>query len=105
MAQAAVDRADEGLLPATRRRIAVMRAERTAFAARRAEAMDWRLNHDIKGHRLGDFPHAIHKGGDLGDFASMPAPGLWVLEIQIAHPSEPFGAFYEDLLLDPAPAG
>ena len=76
-----------------------------AFAARRAEAMDWRLNHDIKGHRLGDFPHAIHKGGDLGDFASMPAPGLWVLEIQIAHPSEPFGAFYEDLLLDPAPAG
>jgi len=75
-----------------------------AFAARRAEAMGWRLNHDIKGHRLGDFPHAVHKGGDLGDFASTPAPGLWVLEIQIAHPSEPFGAFHEDLLFDSSPA-
>jgi Xaa-Pro aminopeptidase len=75
-----------------------------AFAARRAEAMGWRFNHDIKGHRLGDYPHAVHKAGDLGDFASTPAPGLWVLEIQIAHPSEPYGAFYEDLLLDPAPA-
>jgi len=28
---------------------------------------------------------------------SIPS-GLWILEIQIAHPSEPFGAFYEDLL-------
>jgi len=74
-----------------------------AFAARRAEAIGWRLNHDIKGHRLCDFPHAVHKGGDLGDFAATPAPGLWVLEIQIAHPSEPFGAFYEDLLLDSPP--
>jgi len=27
-----------------------------------------------------------------------PSSGLWILEIQIAHPSEPFGAFYEDLL-------
>ena len=76
-----------------------------AFAARRAQAMGWRLNHDIKGHRLGDFSHAIHKGGDLGDFASTPAPGLWVLEIQIAHPSEPFGAFHEDLLFDLPPTG
>jgi len=23
---------------------------------------------------------------------------LWILEIQIAHPTKPFGAFYEDLL-------
>lgn len=75
-----------------------------AFAARRAEAMGWRFNHDIKGHRLCDFPHAVHRGGDLGDFPSTPAPGLWVLEIQIAHPSEPYGAFYEDLLLDSPPA-
>ena len=75
-----------------------------AFAEQRAEAMGWRLNHDIKGHRLCDFPHAVHKGGDLGDLAATPAPGLWVLEIQIAHPTEPFGAFYEDLLLDPPPA-
>ena len=27
-----------------------------------------------------------------------PADGLWILEIQIAHPTRPIGAFYEDLL-------
>lgn len=69
-----------------------------AFADARAEAMGWRLNHAIKGHRVSDFPHAIHRGGDLGALAATPTGGLWILEIQIAHPSEPFGAFYEDLL-------
>ena len=29
----------------------------------------------------------------------LPAPGIWVLEIQIAHPTRPFGAFYEDILM------
>lgn len=69
-----------------------------AFAGERAEAMGWRLNHAIKGHRVGDFPHSIHKGGDLGDLEASPSGGLWILEIQIAHPTEPFGAFHEDLL-------
>lgn len=69
-----------------------------AFAEQRAQAMGWRLNHAIKGHRLGDFPHAAHKAGDLGALEGTPSPGLWVLEIQIAHPSEAYGAFYEDLL-------
>lgn len=69
-----------------------------AFAGERAEAMGWRLNHAIKGHRVSDFPHAIHKGGDLGDLAAPPSDGLWILEIQLAHPNEPFGAFHEDLL-------
>ena len=68
------------------------------FASERAQAMGWRFNHAIKGHRLGDFPHSVHKGGDLGTLDGAPSPGLWVREIQIAHPSEPFGAFYEDLL-------
>lgn len=68
------------------------------FAAQRAEAMGWRLNLDIKGHRVCDFPHAIYKAGSLGDFGQCPATGLWILEIQIAHPTRPFGAFYEDLL-------
>lgn len=68
------------------------------FAAERAQAMGWRFNHAIKGHRLGDYPHAVHKAGDLGALATTPSPGLWVLEVQIAHPTEPFGAFYEDLL-------
>lgn len=69
-----------------------------AFAGERAEAMGWRFNHAIKGHRVSDFPHSVHKGGDLGDLESSPSGGLWILEIQIAHPTEPFGAFYEDLL-------
>ncbi|UGB37528.1 M24 family metallopeptidase [Frateuria soli] len=68
------------------------------FAIERAQAMGWRFNHAIKGHRLGDYPHSVHKGGDLGTLEAAPSPGLWVLEIQIAHPTEPYGAFYEDLL-------
>ena len=68
-------------------------------AAARAQAMGWRFNHAIKGHRLGDYPHAVHEAGDLGTLDGTPSPGLWVLEIQIAHPTEPFGAFYEDLLV------
>lgn len=74
-----------------------------AFAGERAQAMGWRLNHAIKGHRLGDFPHSVHKAGDLGTLEEPPSPGLWVLEIQIAHPTEPYGAFYEDLLSGAAP--
>ncbi len=71
-----------------------------AFAAGRAEAMGWRLNLEIRGHRVSDFPHAIYRAGALGDFAACPASGLWILEIQIAHPTRPFGAFFEDLLID-----
>jgi len=70
-----------------------------AFAEQQAETMGWRLNHAVKGHRVSDFPHSIHKAGDLGELDATPSPGLWILEIQIAHPSEPYGAFYEDLLL------
>lgn len=69
-----------------------------AFARQRADELGWRLNLDIKGHRASDFPHAIHRGGNLGDFDGLPVPGVWVLEIQIAHPTKPFGAFYEDVL-------
>jgi Xaa-Pro aminopeptidase len=69
-----------------------------AFAGERAEAMGWRFNHEIKGHRVSDFPHSVHKGSDLGDLEASPSGGLWILEIQIAHPTKPFGAFYEDLL-------
>ncbi|NUT77936.1 aminopeptidase P family protein [Pseudomonas sp. C1C7] len=69
------------------------------FAAAQANAMGWKLNLDIKGHRVSDFPHAIYRGGDLGDLDQYPNNGLWILEIQLAHPERPFGAFYEDLLI------
>ncbi|WP_236201975.1 M24 family metallopeptidase [Pseudomonas pseudonitroreducens] len=68
------------------------------FAHQQAEAMGWKLNLDIKGHRVSDFPHAIYRAGDLGDYAEHPNRGLWILEIQLAHPSKAYGAFYEDLL-------
>jgi len=69
------------------------------YAHERAVAMGWRLNLDITGHRVSDFPHSIHRAGDLGELSTCPSSGLWILEIQIAHPTRPFGAFYEDLLL------
>ena len=69
------------------------------YAAAQAEAMGWKLNLDIKGHRVSDFPHAIYKAGDLGDFAACPDSGLWILEIQITHPTLRYGAFFEDLLI------
>lgn len=69
------------------------------YAEEQAAAAGWTLNLDIQGHRVSDFPHAIYKAGDLGEFETCPAAGLWILEIQIAHPQRPFGAFYEDLLI------
>jgi Xaa-Pro aminopeptidase len=69
------------------------------FAARQAQALGWKLNLDIQGHRVSDFPHAIHRGGPLGAMQACPVAGVWILEIQIAHPSKAYGAFYEDLLI------
>jgi Xaa-Pro aminopeptidase len=50
------------------------------------------------GHRIGDFPHAIHHKGLLSNFNDKPTSQRWILEIQIRHPEKPFGAFYEDML-------
>jgi len=69
-----------------------------ARAEEEARAMGWVLNLDIRGHRVGDYPHSVHKGGNLGDLDVLPGKGLWILEMQIRHPTRPFGAFYEDLL-------
>lgn len=63
-----------------------------------AAALGWMLNLDIQGHRVGDYPHSVHNGGKLGTFPDAPTAGLWILEMQIRHPTLPFGAFYEDLL-------
>ncbi len=70
------------------------------FASQRARDLGWELNLDMNGHRLANFPHAaIHKG-PLATTEFRPSDGLWVLEIQIRHPTRPISAFYEDLLLD-----
>lgn len=64
-----------------------------------ARAMGYELNLGAPGHRLGDFPHSVHRAGKLAAADFPPSPGLWVLEIQLRHPTRPIGAFYEDLLL------
>ena len=69
-----------------------------AFAKREATAMGWVFNHEVKGHRVGDFPHAIYKAPELGAIGHEPGDALWILEIQIRHPERPIGAFHEDLL-------
>ena len=70
------------------------------FAIATAEGYGWKLNLDLSGHRLSDFPHSAHYDGPLAEVHFRPNPNLWVLEIAIAHPDGSFGAFYEDLLLE-----
>jgi methionyl aminopeptidase len=48
--------------------------------------------------RLRDFPHKAHFTGTLGAISLHPSPNLWILEIQIRHPSKLFGGFFENLL-------
>jgi len=69
------------------------------LAEERAEAMGWRLNLELNGHRLSSFPHSAHYDGSLSTVDFTPSDLLWVLEIQVRHPERPFGAFFEDLLL------
>ncbi len=70
------------------------------FAIETAAGYGWKLNMDLSGHRLSDFPHSAQYDGPLAEVTFRPNPNLWVLEIAIAHPERPFGAFYEDLLLE-----
>jgi hypothetical protein len=70
------------------------------FAVDEAMKLGWALNMDLSGHRLSDFPHAAVYDGSMADVEFCPSPLLWVLEIHIRHPEKPFGAFYEDMLLD-----
>ncbi len=74
-------------------------AELYAFAAARAEKRGWILSlTKANGHRIADFPHAAKVRGSIEDFPQKPAPNRWILEIQIRHPQEKYGAFFEDLL-------
>jgi methionyl aminopeptidase len=70
------------------------------YAIEIAAGFGWKLNMDLSGHRLSEFPHSAHYDGPLADVAFRPSPNLWVLEIAIAHAERKFGAFYEDLLLE-----
>ncbi len=72
------------------------------FALEMARGLGWELLLDLGGHRLSEFPHRAHFAGALADVEIAPAPGVWMLEIQLRHRTRPFGAFYEDLLLEDA---
>jgi hypothetical protein len=51
------------------------------------------------GHRVGDFPHAVHTKAKLGDLPFNPAPNLWILEIHVLDEELGRGAFFEDVLI------
>jgi Xaa-Pro aminopeptidase len=70
------------------------------YATDEASRMGWKLNLDLSGHRLSDFPHAALYDGPMATLDFTPSPLRWVLEIHICHPTRPFGAFFEDMLLD-----
>lgn len=70
------------------------------YAGEIARKMGWELNLDLSGHRLSDFPHAAIHEGTLASAPFVPKADLWVLEVQIRHPTRPFGAFFEDLMLE-----
>ncbi len=70
-----------------------------AYAEKLAEEAGYELvGEGAKGHRVGDFPHAIHHRGSLKDFAHVPSPNRWILEIQLRDRQNQVGAFYEDVL-------
>ena len=69
------------------------------FAAEAASKRGWELRLEgASGHRVSDFPHAIHHRGPLRSFDTSPSPNRWILEIQIYHPEKEIAAFHEDLL-------
>jgi methionyl aminopeptidase len=76
-----------------------------AYAERCCVERGWRLNLELTGHRISDYPHRAHFDGAMSEVDVVPATDLWVLEIGLAHPTELFGAFYEDTLLEDQSAG
>jgi len=69
------------------------------FAEQSAVAKGWRLARNLAGHRLADFPHALFESKQLADLEIAPSEMAWVLEIQLCHPTEPVGGFFEDMLM------
>jgi Xaa-Pro aminopeptidase len=70
------------------------------FAYKAAAEVGWVLDMALTGHRLSEFPHSAYYDGTLAAVSIRPKPNLWVLEIQVRHPTKPFGGFFEDLLLE-----
>lgn len=69
------------------------------YADEQAGSLGFELNRKMYGHRLGDFPHALHCKEPLGKQEHRVSFGLWVLEIHIVDPKRNKGSFFEDLIL------
>lgn len=63
-----------------------------------AEVRGLKLDMGSDGHRIGDFPHALHHKGDLNSFSQTPSPGVWILEIHVVDIARQRAAFFEDVL-------
>lgn len=50
------------------------------------------------GHLIGSFSHEAFSEGGIDTYPKNIEANHWILEIQIRHPSEPYGAFYESIL-------
>jgi Xaa-Pro aminopeptidase len=64
-------------------------------------ARDWGYELETgggSGHRISDFPHAIHHKGTLRSFSQTPQSCRWILEIQLRDFAHDRGAFFEDIL-------
>lgn len=72
------------------------------FAERSAAAKGWMLERNLAGHRIADFPHALFGNKKLAELEIVPSEMVWVLEIQLRHPTEAVGAFFEDILIGEA---
>lgn len=75
------------------------------FAEHCAFAKGWRLERNLAGHRIADFPHALFGQDKLAEVEIVPSEMVWVLEIQLCHPTLPIGAFFEDILIGEAKRG
>ncbi|NWD66662.1 M24 family metallopeptidase [Pseudomonas gingeri] len=69
------------------------------FAERSAISKGWRLERNLAGHRIADFPHALFGQEKLAELEIVPSEMVWVLEIQLCHPTEAVGGFFEDILI------
>ncbi|MBP0598006.1 NAD(P)H dependent flavin oxidoreductase family protein [Herbaspirillum sp. LeCh32-8] len=69
------------------------------FAEAQALRGGWMLERNLAGHRVSDFPHALFGPAKLAEMDIVPSEAIWVLEIQLRHPSYAVGAFYEDILI------
>ncbi|MCF8060556.1 MAG: aminopeptidase P family protein [Bacteriovoracaceae bacterium] len=64
-----------------------------------AERKNLIFNLKMAGHRLSEFPHALHHKGPLKDWSETISSKRWVLEVHLLEKDQSLGYFFEDLLI------